>query len=870
MLAFRHLMAVSSAVIALGYGLSTDTQALRSLHKSKTDSNFFSSPKFVGKRLNSELETGGESETVLLPMPLGYQPSANLFLADESSASPAPLSSESGFLTLDSLPGKFNIEKEIQRASISNSGEAVFVPRAFPSPSERQGITDLELSNFAEAKETKETKTVAEAFVLPPGVNETQTEAFFPSPYDEDVFAQSPQNSAATLSESEFLLAAPSELNNQAIASESLGKPQIEEFPTPDNHLAIPSNSPAVTSLSEFISPENRQTQSGNQRSEANNQAIATQTQFVGKFVPLTSATNSQENTASPQRVARLLTQQPNVETLPPKLPQLNNRVVPQNPPPSAPISPGTRLPEELQPSSNPLLFPTRTNEVQIDRLQPISLTQAIQLARRNNRELQVARLNLARAKESLQEVLATEYPSLTTQVDFTRTESATGELQLDQQFLNIDRQIEGIQTQQRQVESQINDVGDQINDVTDQITNLDPLAPDFPQQQAQLQQQQAQLQQQQTQLQQQQNQLQQQQNNTEASRPIRDSTSTSLDARLQLSYNLYTGGRRPAQIKAAEEQVRLNQLEVERVAEQIRFDTTSDYYDLQNADAQVAIAEGAVEEAQESLEDANLLERAGLGTRFDVLRAQVDLANAQQDLTLAISSQLVARRQLVQRLSLAQGVELVAADPVEVAGSWDLSLEETILLAYQNRAELQQQLAQREIDAQQRQIELAAIKPQVSLFANYNILGVLDDELDPGDGFQLGARLQWTLFDGGAARARAEQEKIDGAIAETNFADQRNIVRFEVERSYYNLLANQENIQTANVAVELAKESLRLARLRFQAGVGTQTDVIAAQSELTTARGNLLRAIIDYNTALAALQRAVSNLPDSNLFDLP
>ncbi|WP_224408569.1 TolC family protein [Oscillatoria salina] len=828
MLAFRHFMAVSSAVIALGYGLSTDTQALRSLHKSKTDSNSSSSPESVTNRLNSQLDSAtGESETVLLPIPLNSQPQANSLLAEVVPAFPAPSSENSDFFTLESLPGKLNIEKEINLAAMANPGEAVFTPRVFPLPSHEAEMPDLEESNSVNANEG----TVEEAFPAPTAVSESQGEGFFPSPYDEEVGTQSAQNSD-NLSESEFLLAAPSELNDR----------------------------PSGTQVRDFLA-------------SANERAHATQTQFVGKFVEQTTATNSQENTESPQRLAQL----PNVETLPPKLPQPDNReqeqtrpFVPENLPPSAPINPGTPLPEDLQPSGNPLLFPTRRNEVEIDTLQPITLQQAIELARRNNRELEVARLNLVRARESLQEALATEYPNLSTQVDFTRTESATGQLQIDQQFLNIDRQIEGIQTQQRQVESQLGEVGGQINEVTEQLTNLDPQAPDFAQQQAQLQQQQAQLQQQQTLLQQQQTQLEQQATNTEASRPIRDTTSTSLDARLQLSYNLYTGGRRPAQIKAAEEQVRLNQLEVERVSEQIRFDTTSDYYDLQNADAQVAIAQAAVEEAQQSLADAVLLERAGLGTRFDVLRAEVDLANARQDLTLAISSQLVARRQLVQRLSLAQGVELVAADPIEVAGAWDLGLEETILLAYQNRAELQQQLAQREIDEQQRRIELAAIKPQVSLFANYNVLGVLDDELDPGDGFQLGARLQWTLFDGGAARARAEQEKIDKAIAETNFADRRNLVRFEVERAYYNLLANEENIQTATVAVELAEESLRLARLRFQAGVGTQTDVIAAQSELTTARGNLLRAIIDYNTALAALQRAVSNLPDSNLFDLP
>jgi outer membrane protein TolC len=220
--------------------------------------------------------------------------------------------------------------------------------------------------------------------------------------------------------------------------------------------------------------------------------------------------------------------------------------------------------------------------------------------------------------------------------------------------------------------------------------------------------------------------------------------------------------------------------------------------------------------------------------------------------------------------LSLAQPVEVSAADPIQTAGDWELSLEQSIILAYKNRAELEQQLVQRDISEQQRRIALAAVRPQATLSASYNILGVLDDDLTPADGLTLGARLQWNFFDGGAARARAQQERTNIAIAETRFADQRNQVRFDVEQAFFDLNANKENIQTATFALTQAQESLRLARLRFQAGVGTQADVITQQTELTRARGRRLTAILDYNRALAALQRAVTNLRGSNLFDLP
>ena len=475
--------------------------------------------------------------------------------------------------------------------------------------------------------------------------------------------------------------------------------------------------------------------------------------------------------------------------------PEEDFKVNPVDPLPDS-TSPSPSAPERLNPSADTLLFPTNPEEVEIGEVYGISLEQTIELALRNNRNYQAAKLQLDVANQQLQQALATEFPTLSSQLQFSRTDSAQAEL------------------------------------------NLRAQGQDDP--------------------------------NTAAT------TSTALNGTVQLNYNLYTGGSRPAQIKVAEENMRLQELVVEETYEDTRSNATLLYYNLQDADAQTSIQEAAVADATQSLRDAELLEQAGLGTRFSVLQAEVDLANSEQQLILARAQQRTAQRQLVQFLSLAEYVELTAADAIQVAGSWELSLEESIIQAYRNRSEMEQFTVQRRIDEQQRQQALAAIRPQVSLFANYNVLGVLDDTdvfgngIGPADGYALGATLNWTFFDGGAAKASAEQQKIEGEVAEVQFANQRNQVRFEVESAYFDLDANQKNIQTATVAVELAEESLRLARLRFQAGVGTQTDVINAQTDLTQARGNLLSAIIDYNQALNSLQRAVSNLPDSRLSDIP
>lgn len=428
-------------------------------------------------------------------------------------------------------------------------------------------------------------------------------------------------------------------------------------------------------------------------------------------------------------------------------------------------------IPNSLIPNPNPLQFPTKPEEVRIQGTVPISLAQALELARRNNRDLQVALLELERSQSALREAQAVLFP--TAGINGSLTNSGDGVFERDSQ---------------------------------------------------------------------------------------NDSSTTSFSGQAQVDYDLYTSGRRQASIRAAEEQLRVDELDVETRSLEIALNVATQYYNLQQADELVRINQSAVENSRASLRDAQAREQAGVGTRFDVLQSQVDLANAQQDLTEAISQQRIARRQLATLLSLPQSVDITAADPVQLAGLWQLTLEQTIVQAFQNRPELQQFLAQRNISEQQRRQALSQLGPQVSLAGRYNLQDQFNDDISVADGYSLAVQANLTLFDGGAARASAAQSKANIAIAETQFASQRDQIRFDVEQFYSQLQSNLENVQTSSVALNQAKESLNLARLRFQAGVGTQTDVIAAQNDLTRAEGNRVTAILDYNRALANLQRSVTS----------
>lgn len=332
----------------------------------------------------------------------------------------------------------------------------------------------------------------------------------------------------------------------------------------------------------------------------------------------------------------------------------------------------------------------------------------------------------------------------------------------------------------------------------------------------------------------------------------------TSAQGSVEATYDLDASGRNRNRIDAAQRQLEFDRLEIDRVRAKVQNDVILAYYDLQEADEQVKISDEDIRQAERSLRDAKLQEQAGLGTRFDVLQAESQRANANQDSIRNRAQQAIARKRLAQTIGLNDTTEYRSADIVREAGEWRMSLEDSIIAAYRARPELKQEIVRRGISEQLANAAAADNAAQVNLFGRYDLARQFSISQGFRDGFAVGAQVRWDFADGGASSARADRERVSQTIATTNFENARNQIRLQVERSYLQLKSSQENIQTATVSIRQTEEALRLARLRFQAGVGTQTDVIIAQTNLTRARGNRLRAVVEYNRAYANLRTAV------------
>ncbi len=357
------------------------------------------------------------------------------------------------------------------------------------------------------------------------------------------------------------------------------------------------------------------------------------------------------------------------------------------------------------------------------------------------------------------------------------------------------------------------------------------------------------------------------------------NSTSTGLSStRLQgakggvaINWALINPQRVP-QIAAARDQFEQAKNQYLIALRELRLQAAQAYFQLQLSDDQVRIGQESVRASLVSLRDARARFQAGVATKLEVLQAETQLGRDEQLLTNSIASQSIARRSLARLLDLPQTVTPTAKEPLRVLGIWTPSLQESIVAAYAFREELDNSILDISVANSNANSARGAVQPFLNIFDNFSAErytgGVTTSArslLVTGDGpgaYQynvnntVGLNFSWAIFDGGKALAQSRQYKQKAAENTFKFADQRDTIRFQVEQSFYQLRQHNRDIQTTSREVISARESLRLARLRYQAGVTTQREVVDTQRDLTQAEVAYATALANYNTSLAELRR--------------
>ena len=333
----------------------------------------------------------------------------------------------------------------------------------------------------------------------------------------------------------------------------------------------------------------------------------------------------------------------------------------------------------------------------------------------------------------------------------------------------------------------------------------------------------------------------------------------------LEVRQVLYSGGGIKNALDAQKLVRESSLLELQSVINSALFDVRSRFYSVLLAREQIKVQEESVRLLREQLQTAKNRFEAGASSNFEVLRAEVAVANAQPGLIRARNWYRTSIDELRQSLGYSNSRTQSVSKVPEFVGTLDFTpvsydLQQALNEARANRPELQR-FAKLEL-AREAAIRVArsGYQPDLALVGGYEFRksGLSERFRDSLDGWTVGLQSNWAVFDGRATTGRVAQARSQLNQARLLTSESTLAVEVQVRRALSSLQEAAELSEAAQKVVAQAEEALRLADARYAAGTATQLDVLEGRVALTESRNNLLQANYSHNIAVAAMRQAI------------
>jgi outer membrane protein len=292
---------------------------------------------------------------------------------------------------------------------------------------------------------------------------------------------------------------------------------------------------------------------------------------------------------------------------------------------------------------------------------------------------------------------------------------------------------------------------------------------------------------------------------------------------------------------------------------EQVILLVVSQYIGALRDAADVTASQSRVDLAQALFDQAADLQKEGVGTGIDTLRANVELQNETQRLIEAQNNRDASVFGLSKLLNLDPRQKVELADSLGFFETPQPEVESSIDLALEGRPEWKSiDLQEKALKYDKQSIEYSRL-PSVRVDGNWYYLGTQPDNGIPT--YQYTASLNFPIFTSGRIKAQVTRADLEVQRIEQQKADLRNQIALDVKTSLLNLESARHEVQVANLGVQLSKQEVDQARDRFRAGVANNIEVITAQDSLSRANDNQIAALYRFNQARADYARAIGQM---------
>jgi len=318
----------------------------------------------------------------------------------------------------------------------------------------------------------------------------------------------------------------------------------------------------------------------------------------------------------------------------------------------------------------------------------------------------------------------------------------------------------------------------------------------------------------------------------------------------------LYSGGKLEAAVKAEKYGLKSAEYGLQTTARQLVYRVKEAYYGVLRHEQMLKVARENLTGMESHLKVAEAMYKSGMAPRFDVLKAEVGVLEAKQQLIKSKNSLNLAKASFNDVLHRDLNTPVHLVDVMEIVNLTEkTSLSQLVEKAYQQRPEMAQWAVNLKAEEENIKYAKGDKKPNLVLTGGY---GWQDKKFFPGkNSWSLTLSSTFTILDAGIIDNQIKQAEYKRDQVRIRTEQAKQSIALEVRKAYLNLEEAQEALATAKKTVEQAKEGLKIAQVRYKAGMGTSVERLDAQVDLTQAETQYVQALYDYNLAKAQLEKA-------------
>jgi outer membrane protein TolC len=343
---------------------------------------------------------------------------------------------------------------------------------------------------------------------------------------------------------------------------------------------------------------------------------------------------------------------------------------------------------------------------------------------------------------------------------------------------------------------------------------------------------------------------------------PIAPGIFDTWGAQASLFQPLFTGFRLVGNIEMNEQLSNATNEEYNKDKSELVFNVKNAYWSLFKATQFKKVMDETVDQIKAHVEDAKNLEKAGMMTKNDILKLDVQLSNVMYQQIEAENAVKLAMVALNSTIGITLNTQISIASTAKLTEVNFDEVEKLIADATQIRPEVK--AADARVKASEAGITLAKSSwyPQVSLYGNY-YYNKPNQRIMPTrnqfDGtWDAGVNLSVNVWDWMTTAHQTDQAEAQAAQAKDGLGMIKDGITLEVTQNYLNMKQAYKKVTLAELTVQQAEENMRVTSGKFKNGLATSSEVIDAETALISAKTNLSTSTVDCELAKARLDKSI------------